>query len=568
MRNMLFWPAAVLLSCVLLGAPAWAADEDVYGEHLLPPETLMFFSVPSVPDLIDQGGESALGQLLVEPKMQPFLDSLKDTLREAGKRVEDELGVTLDDLLDLPQGEFTIALVERPARKLALVLLIDCGDNQATLDKLLERMDGALDKEGAEHSTQTAGDVEIHVYKVPTEDNNPFNTLAYFTEEGYVVFGTEVAALKAVIERWDGKNDDTLAKAGVFSYILEQCSSGEDEPVIKWYLNPIGLVQAGVSMVQGQNPQAGLVLGMLPIFGLDRLKGLGGGLDFVVDDFDTVSKMFFYVEQPASGVLGTLRFPATEQKPPQWVPASAATYMGLNWDAKGAYESVETIFDSFQGPGALAKVLDDLDRNDNGPGLHFKRDLLDLLTGRVDVVTQPPKLDGNGDAPPLTGMVIALGVQDSGKMQRTLDKASKSDGFPGKIRQVEGQTVYDLPVKDEDAALSVTVAADALFFSTLPDVLNNVLRGGSRDALASSPDYADIAKHFPKRTSIISYQRQDTQVEAVWEQLKKLDTHAVEGLDLSKLPDFEVVRKYLRSSGSYAIPDKKGALFVGFSLAD
>ena len=36
-------------------------------------------------------------------------------------------------------------------------------------------------------------------------------------------------------------------------------------------------------------------------------------------------------------------------------------------------------------------------------------------------------------------------------------------------------------------------------------------------------------------------------------------------LDFKKLPPFEAIEKYLFSSGSYIIPDKNGAVFVGFS---
>jgi hypothetical protein len=37
---------------------------------------------------------------------------------------------------------------------------------------------------------------------------------------------------------------------------------------------------------------------------------------------------------------------------------------------------------------------------------------------------------------------------------------------------------------------------------------------------------------------------------------------------VEKLPDFEVLKKYLRASGGYTVPDEHGALSVSFTLKD
>jgi hypothetical protein len=58
-------------------------------------------------------------------------------------------------------------------------------------------------------------------------------------------------------------------------------------------------------------------------------------------------------------------------------------------------------------------------------------------------------------------------------------------------------------------------------------------------------------------------------LKAAYEMLKNAeDTDFLEGIDVKKLPPFEVLEKYLRPSGSYAVPDKKGALFVSFQLKE
>ena len=40
----------------------------------------------------------------------------------------------------------------------------------------------------------------------------------------------------------------------------------------------------------------------------------------------------------------------------------------------------------------------------------------------------------------------------------------------------------------------------------------------------------------------------------------------IDEIDFSKLPEFEQIAKYFNLTGSYAVPDDDGALFVNFGL--
>lgn len=552
------WTGAVVC-CPSLGM----ADENrPKGEHLLPPETYVFLSVSDVPHLMEHLQETAYGKMLVDPEMQPFRQQIGQMLERGLRKVEEELNVTWEDLKALPQGEVTLAVVEKPARKLAGVLLLDCTGQDETVNKLLQKMTQALKQEGAEASTQDVMGVEVQVFALKVPAENPIKTLAYFHQDGYLVLSNEVAALKAVLERWDGKQEDTLAEADVFTYIQKKCSHGDEEPLVKWHLDVVGLIKAAIGLVQGQNPQAGLVLGMLPILGLDKFKGVGGGLDVAVEDFDLVSKTFFYVEQPPTGILGLFQFPAQQMSPPSWVADNVGSYTGLHWNVEEAYLAVESIIDSFQGPGSLAKLLESYADSDEGPGLHLKKDLLDQLTGRIDLISAASTLQGDM---PVPAMLFALGLKKPEQMQRTLAKATQED-FPGKKREVNGHTVYELTAEGPNSfPMFFTVAADALVLTTQEDLLGKLLHGNSRNALANSPEYAKLAQHFPKQTSIISYQKADEQLQSVYELLKQQNNGDI---DLSRLPDLKVLQKYLRPTGSYTVPDKKGALMVSFTLAE
>jgi hypothetical protein len=556
----------VLLTLTVLWptGPVWSQDDDLYGEALLPPETLLMLSAPDVPAMLDRLNSSATGQLFTDPKLQPVIRQLMDKVGEFSDAVTERLGVSLKDLAGLPQGEITFAIVEKPARKLNGVLLLDYGDKEEIAGKLFEKMDEALTGNGAEHSTQKIGEMEIEVYKLAGGADNPIKTLAYFADEGYFVLATDVDALKSVLDRWNGDAKRSLANQEVFEYIMEKTNPGDEEAAIKWFINPIGLVQAGISLVQGQNPQAGLVMGMLPILGLDRLKAFGGTMDVGVGEYDSVSRAFVYVEQPPAGVLGLFQFPATDLTPPPWVPADAALYMGLNWDFEEAYLAVESLVDSFQGPGALRKILDNLAADEDGPGIHVKDDVLDNLAGKVLIVTQPPADTEDEDAPPVPPVMVSIAVKDAAAMQKTLDKAAKSDGFPGESRQFEGVTVYDLPAGEQ--TVTIAVVGEALVVSTDPVAMEKMIRKEAPNPLANSPAYKAFVQHLPMATSLLSFQKSDAQAKSAYELLKNQDNDQLEGIDLSALPDFSDIQKYLKPTISYTIPDENGALFIGFSL--
>ncbi len=565
MRNawLRFWTLAVFSVASIAGTVR--AEDEIYAEKLLPPETLAFFSIPSVADLREALKDSTFGDMLADPALKPIIADIEAKLNEASAKVKAEIGVTLEELYNLPEGEITFAVVEKPSRKAAVVMMLDAGEHGATLDKLVERMHDALVQEGADHSTQEISDVEVNVYKLTGGNDNPFKTLAYFTDEGYLVIATEVAAIKSVLERWDGDSDDTLASSETFAYIQKKCQTGDEEPLMKWFINPIGIVQTTVGMLQGQNPQAGLVLGMLPILGLDHLKGVGGASEMHVADFESTNRLFIYVEQPATGVLGVFNFPATELKPPTWVAADVSSYSAMNWSVEEAYAAIEAVVDSFQGPGALDRVLDGFAEEEDGPMIHPKKDLIEQFGGPMHIVTATPS--AAGDEPAVPKMALQIGVKDVEKMKKTLAKAAKTDGFPGKTREFEGQTIYEMPA-DNDQTLSLAIAGGGVVFSNDTAAVESIIRGKTAKPLAESAAYKSLAKHYPKQTSIIGFSNAEGQMKAAYEMLRKQDNDSLEGIDLKKLPEWSVLQKYFKPQGSYAVPDKKGALMVGFSLSE
>jgi hypothetical protein len=153
-------------------------------------------------------------------------------------------------------------------------------------------------------------------------------------------------------------------------------------------------------------------------------------------------------------------------------------------------------------------------------------------------------------------------------MESILAKVAKSEGVPISSREFEGTTIYELQ-SGEPNQMSVAVVDKHLMLSSDSTVLENAIRPTSgASSLAASPTFQKIAEKFPKKMSVMSYQNSRRQMKVYYDLLKSGTLQLPEEANelIEKLPDFDVVSKYLRSSGGYIVPDKKGALSVTFTL--
>jgi hypothetical protein len=534
-------------------------------EKLLPKDTLAFFTISDVPELTRKWDKTSIGQMLHDPQLKPFLDDVYKAKADWSKdTVESALGVSVDDLFQLPQGDLTFAFLETAARKLAFVVMLEYGSHQDIVDKLLKKLDERLEGTGKEQSTEEIENIKVQIYSdKDRKSKNPIKSIAYFTDKSYFVLSNEVDAIKEVVERWKGNSDDTLAENDQYEYIQTQCKTEGGAPLVKVFLNPIGLIQVGIAAAQTIEPQLGMAATVLPIIGIDEFKGYGGAITFDEGDFEGIANFFIYAEKPR-GLLGVFNYPATQLSPPSWVPDSVSSYLVANWDIRGAYSSIETLVDTFLGAGATARQLEEL--GDQGPMINPKKDVIDYLDGKIHLVTNEPKAADDDDSTP--SMFLGLGLKDAAKMKKTLATVAKFEDFNIETREFNGETIYEVNQPDADQTLSMAVTEGNVVFTNDTPMLEGMMRGqsGRRASLADSDEYKRFAKFIPSKTSMLGFQRSDVQLKLGYNLMKKSEQETVPGIDFSKLPPFEVIAKYLLPSASYVVPDKKGAKTVSFTL--
>ena len=550
------------------------AQEKVRSDQRLPPGVLLYSSTPDIPGTYEAFKNTSYGQLINGPELEEFrvqlIEKFEAEASDGIQKIEEELGMPLSDLVALFAGDASFAVLRPIGAPLGVVAMMEYGDHDDILGKLLSRLEAEIEK-GTElvKSTEEYAGTEISVFTIETEHPD-YQTvdISYFRKDGHLVVASSLSLVESVLDRWDGKNEQTFANDELYAAILEQCATTDGStPDMVTFFNPIGLATAGLGLVPQAKPFVNLVPLYLPTLGLNRLKATGSAMEVDAEDFNLISKSMVYVERPATGMLKMFELRPTLTGPPTWVPADATQYFGLDWNIAGAYEAVESVYDGFLGPGSFNRQITDLTRQANQENLHIKKDIIDVLSGKMEGF-MIQEIEALGPEPELDlKFAASIGVTDEDKAWKLIEAAMKTTDDVEE-QQVRGNRVIVFSSPD-GKEISLTIQGKQIFIAASAEGLSNTIAGKSDGpALIDSADYKQAKAHLPEQMSMLSYQSPATQLRAPYEALRNGEfDSAVEGdFDFSVLPPFEKIEKYFTPSFGYLMPVEKGAFSVQFGL--
>lgn len=569
---------ATLFSCVALSAMGMQllqAQDTVTLDQRLPASVYLYASNPNATKSTELFKKSSSYELYTDPEFAEFTDQIKEQINGF---LEGSINLTCEEIFSIFHGEVSFALFKPTDNPLAVVIAIDFGESRETVDALLEKAEQAAEgaPEAPERSEEEYEGSTIIVFDPPTAPPAPIPVEAHLTyciKDTTILISNSVAAVKEIIDRWEG-GTGSFAESPNYTTILDECQTERGKASGVFYLDLVGLFNAGADLAGPQNFQAAMAKSMLPVLGLANLKAIGACSELFVDDFETVTTTLFVVDPEATGLLSVLSFPEVALEPADWVPADVVSFQAGNWDNQGAYEAIAQLVDNFQGPGALNQIIDGLAQNPQGPQVHIKNDIIDRLSGKFQTFTKGG--EGEGFEALQTRALFGAEVVNAEAMEDVLARLAESPGFPGEIREFRGETIYEIsnPAAQANPAFPAqvfgfAVAKDYLFMATHIELLEEVLRGSSdAEKLSDSDTYQQISSHFPEATSMISYTDPTGQLKPVYEQFRSgpIGMLLADKIDLSTLPEFDVIEKYISTVGSYAVPTENGAKMVQFQL--
>jgi len=595
-----------LLGAVMAATPALAAAPP---ERVLPDSTIFVFKINDTKAFREAFRGSHYGQLWNDPAMKDFRDELAQKFEDASRPLKEKIGVNPFELLQLPQGSVTVAVLSRDDPKLpvAFVAMADVGDNKDKMADVLTKASKQAEDAGAKASQETFNGLTIHILRPPADDKakekeqekgsgkRPDVSLAWTEAEGVYYFtagvsGGELDLVKDLTAHREGR-DNSLASNEAYTKTQAKIESGKAHAV--WFLDVAKVVKlalkASAKGNEGQMQQNEVLVQEL---GFSGLKSVGGSFSFGSGRYDSLSKTFFLAPKPVQGMLKIFSFPTVRLRPESWIPATVAAYQSFSWDLDNAFEAINEIINKFQ-PGMLNLVEQQLVGPNGGEPLSFQKDFFGPIGDRITLISdfkKPIKEDSQR-------MLLSVALEDTKAFQATLNRLFEITQGAPKKREFQGTTIYDVDLPNMPnpnaagaqpfkGSISFAVAKDSFLVTTDTALLEQILRPGGA-TLEENAGFQSIVKEMPERVSGMSFVRPDEsarllydliksgQYEKAMQQMMGANARGPRPQQLppigkvipnEKLPDFSAVAKYLSLGGSYSVMDDDGFTMTGFTL--
>lgn len=599
MRNL----ALALLIFLCSNAAKPCSAEAPSALALLPDSTYLLLHVPDAQELGERMQESAMVAMFTDEQVRPVIETLYGSVSPAMSGIEEQLGISIEDLMDLPLGEVAIGVVGLPGQRPAVAVIVESTDGNAMTD-LLDRGTALLTDAGFVESEE---EIEGTAIKLLTRTDDDVQEIAQLRIDDTLILTTNrlvMAAIAAALA--ENEEQGTINEVESYNAIMTRCQR-EGRAQVSLYVDPIGLARTATR----GNLTAAAGLAFLPAIGLDGLKGLGGTIQIATDDFDSVVHGHLLLDQPRNGVLEMLTFENGPTTPEKWIPADCGNYWTLHFDMIDAYTQLGELVDTFRGEGSFEQTVDG--GISEGLGINFTDDLLPAMSGRFTFTTWYERPIS------LTSQVNAMGIElkDPAEFRATLDKVMDRFSEQMEERTFGGTSIFALKeqpnseepqIAEEDAegdeqdserrrrrrrrgprpGAAAAIVGNYLVICNKASFLERAIltNEGSADRLADELDYKLISNKLKRQPGgeesvMISFARPEEamkygydllQSKDVREQISRMSednpffTALDKSLSENRFPPFEVIAQYMAPAGSVVTNEESGFHYVSFGL--
>lgn len=575
------WFGAALL--LVVGLASTASAERPPAAALLPDTTVALVSVPDAPVLAERFMKTSMGRMSQDPQLKPLLGNLYASLVKEAAILEERLGLSLPELLAIPQGEISVAVVAPEDRPLAIVLLLDTDRQVGKARQLVDRITTQMDNSGIRNYEETIAGTKLLIFEGPI----PGRRTVFLEKEATFVVGTDVEVVKQLLAVWNGGKGGTISNSPDYTDIMRRCGgSASEKPQLTWWANPIGIMRG----IGQENTGVRVAVATLPALGLDGLTAVGGSVTFDAGQFDSVMHAHVLLHPNRSGVIKMVALRSGDSKPQRWVPADVASYTTLHWNVGQTFKELATLYDSFNGEGALAQFLQR--RFLEPTGLDLEKELLPELEGRVTLLSwfERPV------TPQSQAILLAVKLKDTKVFEKAVEKVfSLAEGNIAKetwagmtYYQVRPQVPDDLPPNQLPPQPCFGILDDYLLVTTRVGLYKKVvttLREGAK-SLADDPEFKLIVGKIRRQSggkspAMVSFNRPEETVRWLYDMATSQQTQEQLGqqaensrffrtlntaMQENPLPPFAVLRQYLAPGGAMVVDDQTGLHYMSFTL--
>ena len=610
---MKFISALLLMTATFLPPHVAVAQQRPKAAKLLPENTLVYVQIDNFRQMAEDMQNSNFGRLLQDEQMAPLVEALYGEALSAYEDVKENVGVDLEDLMNLPSGEICFGLVAPKDGDFTPVFFVDVDPDTDTAGTLFDRGVELVENDGGTVEDSTFVDLtdadgnEISYKIVKNSGDDQFYVVE--RDSTYMITNDETIATD-IVSRWveqPPEKDRTLEDNRKFVTIMNRCKGTKDEPAeAAFFVDPIEIAKYAT---RDNFAARAVMAGILPILGLDGLLGVGGSMILDEEGYESVVHMHVLLSNPKTGIFDMITLRPGIDNPEDWVPANVTSYMTAHVDVKKLFRKLEEMIDEANDdPGMTRRELEE---NINEElGIDFVEDVINGLEGRVTWVQWNEETVRINSA----SNIIAAKLNDPDKFREVIDKiiaVAMDEGVEIiEEKTYEGFTYWQTPDSQidrmEERRLerneerdnfevnvrfpqpSFGIIDEYLVFSENPAALRHVMEtiNGDHESLADSEEYKNIMDHMKRQLgtdapSLTLFSNPAEQMEWMFELAKSddvkglleegsADNKYVDGLkkamEDNPLPDFKDIAKYFPPSGGFMTVDEAGYHFMLFQL--
>ena len=418
--------------------------------QMFPYNTVVYLRVDDFPEMKTDFARTSFGAIRNDETVAPLVDRLYSELLSAFPQIEEELGVTLEDLLKLPTGEVALSLAVTDTARPMFALIADVGDNTVTANKLIERAEFEHISNAGDLVEETIGETEVTIFRNPGDDDDVY----IFTKEETVVICSSELMVTHLINAWEGTAEETdrnLSDNRKFTDIMRNSVGADNyQPQISFFADPLTLINATTR----DNFQAQAVMALLPTLGVDGFKAVGGSIILAPPGFDSVAHFHLALGTPRRGVLNLLTFGSGDMTPEAWVPSDVADYSTVFWDLEKTYGEVEKLVDQILGAGYFENLVEE--NVNTGTGVNLYDDVISQIDGRLTMmgkVIEPVRLNS-------LSRLISVKLKDPTLFAKFIDTNIDQFGDSLQTKEHRGTTYYLIPTPGGRGPLSIEASQD------------------------------------------------------------------------------------------------------------
>ncbi|MDR3378515.1 MAG: hypothetical protein P4M10_07505 [Verrucomicrobiae bacterium] len=594
-------------------------------ENLLPTDTLAFFAVPDCAAARTDAKSSPGWMFWTDPAMRSFREKMMAKWNEQFiAPLEHDLGIKVADFMDLPQGQFTVAVTVNGATghddtPPGMLLLLDARDKSDSLKTNLAVLVKKWTDAGRALRTEAIHGLSFTVVPLASNDlaglvpkKTPTAELGkepekpakpgeiYFVQfQTLLVVGNSAKVVEPIAAHLTGGSEPALADNAAFA--ADKVSQFRDNPQYygwfngKAFLNLLSQVSAANEEDVASPFPSSSITKTLGALGLNSVRSAS----LALRDTREGSVFTVHVTAPESeraGLLKILALPPKDASVPPFVPADAVKFTRVRLDGKQTWAEIEKIVANISPSGqaslnAIIGFANSLGQQKN-PGFDLRTDLIGNLGD--DLITYQKPVAGNSlddlANPPILFLFAVSNPDAVLNAIKTLVAISSSQPSDSAPREFLGRKIYSIPLKAGGAAAGGTTPARTLYLanssgylalSTDSPILEEFLRNadGKNQPLRENAALKAALQHLGGAGGgMFSYENQRETMRLTFKAvkdtlganssdaaLKMLSPNLREWFDFSLLPDYGLVSKYFYISTFVGSANSEGMTFRAFA---